>query len=107
MTLTGALESFAVMAKEEDLTLITDAFASKCKVEIPTKTNGGASSVSVDLAPIFDSHFAGGQGLKNMVQWMVWCAKENYGDFLSGSTADLLGTIKGTPNVGQSPSRTE
>lgn len=102
--LTGALESFALTAKEEDLTLITDAFAAKCKVEIQTTTKAGVGAAQVDLAPIFDSHFAGGAGLKNMAQWLAWCVKENYGDFLAGSATDLLGTLRQNPNEGSSQS---
>lgn len=92
--LMGAVESFAMTAKEEDLTFVSDAFAKRCKVEIQTKTRGGTGSASVDLFQIFDSHFAGGSGLRNMIQWLIWCAKENFGDFLAVSATDLLNPIR-------------
>lgn len=92
--LSGALESFALTAKEEDFNFVSDAFAKRCKVEIQTTTKGGPGVAQIPLADVFDSHFAGGAGLRNMIQWLIWCAKENFGDFLAVSGTDLLSGIQ-------------
>lgn len=102
VNLRRALEAFATSAKDEDLTFLTDAFAGRCTVEVVATTAKGQVSTQVPLAKIFDSHFAGGSGLRNLVQWLGWCAKENFADFLAGLPADLPGRKSNQEDPSQS-----
>lgn len=86
--LADALRAFAGTADESDFDALCEAFASKSKVKLEAQFASGPKAVEMDLAKVFDSHFAGNYG--EMIGWLVFAAQTNFADFLDGNPLSAM-----------------
>jgi hypothetical protein len=99
--LAKGLAALAQSAREDDLDTLCDVFAGVTKVLIQTQTANGPGTLPMDLAPIFDQHFAG--RTLAMDQWLAFSIQVSFSDFFDASAGGLAGLFRRAPSASTSP----